>query len=370
MRRIHRAVGLAFLLFWIAQAASGAFLVFHRELDDLTLASRGDRPLDLDALVARIDRLEDERGGLATAIFSSTGYSDRYDVHFEDAAGTTILRLDGHGRPLRERALEAPIRQGGIYLAVNRLHRNLLAGPGGAWIVGVSGILLVANILIGLRLAWPARAQWRKALLPRPVRSAPAATYGRHRALGLWLGAPALVTIGCGVLLAFEGGTARLLGAEGARPPQREREAAATIIGPAEAARAGLRLYPEADFTGLLIPSAASGLYTVFLRQPLEPDQPEGATRIFVAADTGTVVGSFDPLRAEPAERFMGLLFPIHTGRIGGYAGRFAVLAIGLWLIAMVALGLLLWRARRGGTTRRNAPKLNKGERRAPKNPL
>lgn len=370
MRRMHRAVGLALLLFWIAQAASGTFLVFHRELDDLTLASGGDRALDLDRLAAEVKRIEDERGGRATAIFSSTGYSKRYDVHFEDAAGTSILRVDGHGQVLRERPLEAPIREGGIYLAANRFHRNLLAGPAGAWIVGVSGILLLTNILLGLRLAWPARAQWRKVLLPRPARSAPARLYGRHRMLGLWLGVPAFVTIGCGVLLAFEAGTARLLGAEGWRPPPRAASPAATMIDAADAVRAGWRLYPDAAFAGLLMPASPAGLYTVFLRQPSEPSQPEGATRIFVAGDSGTVLGRFDAVRTAPADGFMGLLFPIHTGHVGGYAGRVAVAAIGLWLIAMAALGLLLWRARHGNAARRDAPPFRTGERHATKNRL
>lgn len=369
-RAIHRWIGLAFLLFWIVQAASGVFLVFHREIDDWTLGGEAGQPLDLILLGQRIGTIEAEREATATSIFSSTGYSDRFDVHLEDeATGTvTIARVDGHGQLLRERALDAPALGGGFYLAVNRLHRHLLAGSAGAWLVGISGILLLSNILIGLKLAWPARSQWRRALRPRRTRSVPAAAYGWHRALGLWVAPLALVTISCGVLLAFEDGTARLLGAEGGTPSVQRDIVEGIFITPAEAVEAALRRYPQADFTGVQMPSAARPLYSVFLRQRSEADQAYGATRVFVEASSGSIVGAYDPLGTGAADRFMGVLLPIHSGQIGGRAGRIAVLAVGLWLIGMIALGSALWWVRRRQAARRSASKIGTGGRYAPQN--
>lgn len=350
LRRIHRAISLAFLLFWTLQAGSGVFLVFHREIDDWTLASTGDRPLDLDVLGRRVQTLEAERNAAATSIFSSTGYSNRYDVQLEEVGtGTTsTARVDGHGRLLRERAFDVPLLQGGIYLAANRLHRHLLVGAAGAWIVGISGIVLLSNLLIGLKLAWPGRAQWRKALFPRRARSPSAAVYGWHRALGLWVAPLALVTMGCGVLLAFEDGTARLLGAAGDGRPRWKATSNGAPIAPAQAAKVALDRYPGAEFTGLRMPYSGQRPYTVFLRQRGEADRPEGATRVFLDARSGQIAGSFDPLNAGAADRFMGVLEPIHTGHVGGYPGRAAVFAIGLWLVSMLCLGGALWWLRRG----------------------
>ncbi len=366
LRSIHRWVGFVCLLFWFVQAASGVFLVFHREIDGWSLGDN-DPPLDLTALDERIATITAERGANATSIFSSTGYSNHFDVHLEDDAtgAVAVARVDGQGRILRERALEAPVWDGGIYLAANRLHRHLLAGPAGAWIVGVSGVLLLSNIVVGLTLAWPAGSRWRGALMPRRTRSAPAALYTWHRALGLWIAPLALITISCGVLLAFEDGTARLLGATRKMPAGNQRSAE-TSISTAQAVEEAQRHYPGATFTGLTMPSTARPLYSVFLRQRSEPNQAYGATRVFVAATGGKVIGTFDPLREGIAVRFMSMLFPLHTGQIGGWPGRIAVLAVGLWLIGMLALGAGLGWARHRQAVQRSAPNSATGRKHAP----
>jgi uncharacterized iron-regulated membrane protein len=354
LRQIHRAVSLTFLLFWLVQATGGVFLVFHREIDDWTLASSGDRPLDMDRLGRRVQALEAERNAAATSIFSSTGYSNRYDIHFEGIGTGTewTARVDGHGRLLRVRAFDAPLVEGGLYLAANRLHRHLLAGASGAWIVGISGIALLFNIFLGLKLAWPGRPQWRKALLPRLGRSRPVAVYGWHRALGLWLAPLAIVIVACGVLLAFEDQTAGLLGAHGERR-QWTASPGSAPVSPAQAVRAALERFPDAEFAGLRMPADGRPVYTVFLRQRSEADRPEGATRVFVGGSSGQIVGAFDPLNAGAADRFMSILKPIHTGGVAGYPGRVAAAATGAWLIAMISLGGALWWMRRRQSARR-----------------
>ncbi len=101
----HRWVGVVCLLFWFVQAASGVFLVFHREIDEWSL-SGNDPPLDLNALGEWVAAISAERGTTATSIFSSTGHFNRFDVHLEDdtTGAVTVARVDGQGRLLRERA--------------------------------------------------------------------------------------------------------------------------------------------------------------------------------------------------------------------------------------------------------------------------
>lgn len=349
LRNIHRWISLVFLVFWVVQAASGAFLVFHREIDDWTLRTDVDAPLDLHLLGDGIGAIEAERNAVATDVFSSTGYSTRFDVVLEDDAtgSVTIARVDGHGGLLRERASDAPLLGGGVYLAVNRIHRHLLAGETGAWIVRISGIVLLSNILIALRLAWPARSRWRRTLLPARTRSKSAAVHGWHRAFGLWLAPLALVVVSCGVLLAFENDVARLLGAEGDRPPIQADAVGDTVIAPMTAVGTAMRSYPDATFTGVQMPYDGSPFYSVFLRQSSEPRQAYGATRVFVGASSGKIVGTIDPRHASIADRLMGVLLPIHSGQIGGWPGRIAVLTVGFWLIGVTVLGSTLWWVRR-----------------------
>lgn len=372
LRRVHRTISLVFVLFWIAQATSGLFLAFHRETDDLTLVSTGDRPLNLEAITARIRTLEAERNADASSVFSSTGYSNRYDVHFEDrVTGVNfVVRTDGHGKTLRERPFDAPLLQGGIYIAANRFHRHLLAGDAGAWIVGISGIFLLTNMIAGLKLAWPGRTKWRKALFPSRGRRRSAAAYGWHRALGLWIAPVALIVVASGVLLTFENGTATLLGAKGSERPTSKATANRVEITPAGAVRVALARFPDSSFTGLQIPSGENLLYQVYLRQRSEPNQPEGATRVFVESTSGRIAGVFDPLIAPPADRFISALKPIHTGQITGYLGRAGVFAVGVWLIAMISLGMILWWTRRAHSAARKASSPTTGAQHATQKPI
>lgn len=349
LRAVHRVVSLAFVVFWIIQALSGAFLVFHREIDDLA-NSGPTRQLDPDALGERLERLKEAHSGaVVTSVFLTSRLGSHYDATVEDEnIGTTeIIRLNGSGDVLLQRQLDAPVLEGGLYRAANRLHRTLLAGEVGAWIVGISGFLLLTNLLLGLKLAWPAARQWKKTLLPKRARSKAANLYGLHRALGLWAAPLALVTVACGVLLAFERGTETLVGAAQVRPPKITEPAAAAPVGPSVAIQAALERYPEADFSGMILPFGSRQVYQVHLRQEGEPPQTHGATRVYVSANTGRVIGIYDPAEASPGNQFMAFLFPLHTGQIGGIAGRLVVLSLGIWLLTMIALGLSLWWARR-----------------------
>lgn len=357
LRLVHRWASLMFFLFWIIQATSGAFLVFHREIDDWTLQTDGDRPLNLSLLVHGIAKLETERNATATSLFSSTGYSMRYDVYLESRTTNvaSVARVDGHGRLLRERGFNSPAFDGGIYLAANRIHRHLLAGPTGAWIVRISGILLVTNIVVGLTLAWPKRSHLRRVLLPGLKHFNAVAVFGLHRAIGLWMAPFALIVVSFGVLLAFEGDIARLLGAKGDGPIVLSSPVPVQTVTHMEAIRAAMVRYPNAEFTGVLMPFDGSSVYSVFLRQPTEADQAFGATRVFVDGSSGEVVGTFDPLSAGRADSFISYWYPLHTGQIGGWTGRVAVMAIGLWLIGMIALGSILWWLRRRQSARHEA---------------
>lgn len=348
LRKAHKYVSLVFLLFWAVQALSGIFLVFHREIDELATAAPA-QALDVNRLGSAVQRIEAQNPGMAASSIFLTSESGRhFDLMLEDDTGAShIVRLDGQGRALLQRPLEAPITRGGAYIWANRLHRTLLAGSVGAWIVGISGVLLLTNLFVALRIAWPGFRQLRQAVLPKRARSAAAKLFSLHRALGLWLAPLALVTISCGVLLAFERGTERIVGAEQVRPPRVDALEAGRPVSPAEAISLALKRFPASEFSGAILPSGSRSVYQIFLRQPGEARQTHGATRVYVSARSGRIARAYDPLKAPAANRFMDILFPIHTGQIGGTPTRLLVLIIGVWLLTMIGLGLALWNSRR-----------------------
>ena len=348
--RAHRWASLVAALLWSVQASTGIFAVFHWELDDATVAGEA-RALDLEAIERRAMALAAPGQGLSVdSIWTSAGAANRFDI-FLDAqppAKGQVVRVDGTGNILRVRADGERRTNGGWVETLVVLHQSLLAGDAGRWIIGGSGILLLANIVAGALLAWPRAGQWRRALLPRAAPAGAPRLYAWHRAIGLWAMLPAACVVCAGVLLAFEATTEQIVAASAVEPPALLLPAGtAPRVGLAESVRTALARYPGAIVSGIGFPSAESAWWAVRLRQPGEWRRAYGKTRVFVSALDGSVGADFDALAAPPGRRFVDSLFSFHTGEIAGRTGRLGALAVGVWLLAMTLLGCRLWWERR-----------------------
>jgi uncharacterized iron-regulated membrane protein len=124
---VHRWLGLFLALFWIVQAASGIVLVFRWEIEDATVP--GARvPVDLIALGKRIEATTRERG-VVSSLWATSAAADRFDIYYTDsAAAERILRVDGAGRVLRDRASDLKVAEGAIFDSLTAFHRSLFAG--------------------------------------------------------------------------------------------------------------------------------------------------------------------------------------------------------------------------------------------------
>ncbi len=67
---------------------------------------------------------------------------------------------------------------------------------------------------------------------------------------------------------------------------------------------------------------------------------------LFVSATNGRILSDHPSTGAPVGRRFVDSIYPFHTGQWAGIAGRLLVLLQGIWLIAMIILGLQLWRTR------------------------
>jgi uncharacterized iron-regulated membrane protein len=344
---IHRYVSLTLALFWLLQALTGVLLVFRWELDDAFLPG-AKPPADFSAIERRIDALQAAWPRWTPAsIWSSASAAGRYDVTLENAVTgeARTWRVDGAGRILRSTAPHDRVSNGALYDTLTTLHQTLFLGDRGRWLIGASGLLLLSNILLALSLALPAAGRWRAALFPRPRGGARAWSYGWHRALGLWVAAPAAGLALCGAAMSFEDPLRTWLGAE-VRPPTAIIPAPREV-GPADAIRQALARRPEAAVSGVVFPSADAPWYRIRLLQAGEPRQAFGRTTVYVSAADGRILDDYDTLHAPWRTRFFDLLYPLHTGQILGPLGRIAALLVGFWLMAMCGLGVFLWGLRR-----------------------
>ena len=336
---MHRWLGLIAAVLWLLQALTGMFAVFHWEIDDAITAG-AHRATDLGAIERKVTVLA------PIDIWSTAGAPDRYDVNVTGR----VIRIDGTGNVLRIRRDDEMFAHGGIVDTLVRLHQSLLADDAGKWVTGTSGVLLLSNLIFGIIAAWPRAGQWKQALQPSRSSSRVASLYSWHRAAGLWLAIPALCLVTAGALLAFEDGTERLLHAAPTEPPP-QPSSAPQRVGMAAAAESALVRYPGAVVSGIRFPTPENAVWKITLKQRGELQRAYGKTRVFVSAIDGRVIADFDALRAPATRWFLNHLFAFHTGEIAGTAGRIAVLVFGVWLIAMIVLGIALWSARRAVRT-------------------
>src|SRR3546814_11799418 len=122
--------------------------------------------------------------------------SDVCSSDLDGAGGPLTLRIDGAGHVLRRHAPGDGVSNGGLFVLAYDLHETVLAGNAGAWFVDISGLLLLSNIILGIKLAWPGKGHLGRALRPPSARPALARLYGWHRMAGLWLAVPDFITPG------------------------------------------------------------------------------------------------------------------------------------------------------------------------------
>lgn len=342
---VHRWVSLTVLVFWLAQVATGFAIVFHWELDDALIPTTAPSvPANASALGNTIETLTAAAGpGWSFAsLWATGGTPGRFDISIENPSLhlSQTIRVSGDGTELRRTSEDNWITQ------VVTFHQNFLAGDLGTTIVGLSGFVLFINIVMGLVLAWPGVAGFRRAFSPSSAAEGPPRTFAWHRALGLGVALPAMLLVACGVMMSFEDtGLAGLHTAPRLPPaaPSSEKANAAQILD------AAMTRYPDATLTALLPPDDETPFYVVRLRQPGELRRVFGKTTLYVA-DSGEVVMAIAPEQRPPGNTFLDNLYPLHTGEAGGLVGRFAVMAVGLGLLTVMAFGLRLWWLRRRPT--------------------
>ena len=344
---LHRYLSLTLLAVWLIQALTGVLNVYHRELGDAALGAR-DATVDIDALGAGIERLEATRPRVSS-IYAGGGARGQFDVFVRDESDATrVVRIDARGQPLRERPWAASLGEAGLLQTSRLIHETLLAGDYGLTFVGLSGLLLLTNLVLALKLAWPRRGTWRRSLRPVSSGGAPAVAYSWHRAIGLWFGLPAAVFVAAGVLTAFGGPLESAFGPV-APEPQIASVAAAVprAVSPAQAMYIALDRYPGAQLSIVNLPDAQTPWYRVRLLQPGEPRRVFGTTTLFVHKATGEILADYDA-RAEPVQiRLLNVFYAVHTGEWLGESGRVLSLMTGLWLTGMLGLGATLWWVRR-----------------------
>jgi uncharacterized iron-regulated membrane protein len=352
VKKIHQLLGLCAAVFWLVQVVTGVLLTFRQEIDNALVAGPHATVVTA-ALGSRIESIQ-QAGGHVSSLWVTNFAVDRFDLRYTDSNGVErLMRVDGAGQDLRDGLENAPFANGGFFRTLTTIHTTLLLGDAGEWVIAVSGLLLISNLGLGLKLAWPRGGRWRQVLTWPSTRNATARVYGIHRTVGLWIALPLLMVFAAGFALCFDDGVEQALGVVRPTPTIAAADTAGAGLSPgggvlpARALDIALARYPGSTLTALSMPTDKQAWYRVRVRAPGEVRRMYGTTTVFLSAATGAVLLEY-PASSAPFVRFLyDAIYPLHTGELGGAAGRALLAVLGLALLTMGVFGIRLWLALR-----------------------
>lgn len=346
---VHRWAGLALGLHWLLLAATGCVLVFHREIEAGVLAPR--------ITVEGSPQVE-----RAIAAVRAAGGSNvtRVMIQGEPVRAFRIFAtLDGQAQIVLVGAVDAALldstptgggsSQSGIIRGIYKFHQQLLLGDSGEILVGTSGLFLLISVAIGVKIAWPARRQWRAAMFPRLAGKPWQKLFLLHRSTGLLVALPLCLSATTGAAIVWSDTLRGALIASGVASElstsfDGEGE---IVIAPDTAIRSAMTAMPHARFSRIDLPTAGRPAYTVHLRQPGELRAILGTSMIAIDGRTGAILSSRNATQLPWGDRVLDSLFALHNGEWLGVAGRLILFSSGLALLFLAVSGLCVWWKRR-----------------------
>lgn len=350
---IHLWLGLIVGALWALQGLTGAMMVFNRDIQPLILRASPTEGefLPLDQI---FDRASASAGERVTQLENFTPEPHLLLAYYEDAAGQTKqLVVDARdGTVLDRRDPKVMMPSGGsTWYWLLRLHESLLAGENGPILVGVSGLLLLSSVIMGLVIAWPKRRQWGALFSPLKWRTTAQRLYGWHRMTGVMLGAALIFSATCGTYLAFAPILRPMFASTGHFIAPFKAKPTETLAKPAISAQDALDIarsrFPGSILVRSTLPSEKAPVFGFRLLQRDEWRRWAGTTTIFIEPANGEVISTYNPLTAPFLNKLNDNFYPLHTGEAGGPLLRIFVFFGGLSLPTLYILGVWGWARRR-----------------------
>ena len=344
LQRLHLWLGLSVGLVYALIALSGSVLAFQQPWLRAAYPQLAAHALpDATQRAAVLTRIADEwqPRGLRAADLPLADLPV-WQLYFKDGARRYLDPADGS-------LLLTRARNGDTLQVLHDWHTHLLAGKRGELLLGVIGWLALFLLVSGPLLWWPGRRHLLASL--RPHAQPPTRRWASwHRGAGI-LSLPLLVLVSLtGTLMIYGAGTAQLLRSAFGDPAKTPVPAAlATQAVPIDwnaVLVAAQQAMPGAELHRLTLPTARNA-QVVIRAQARGEWHPVGRSTIWLDPSKPSVLASDDATRDGTGTRINDAIYPLHSGRVGGWAWQLAVAFAGLLPPFFVVTGFLFWRARK-----------------------
>ncbi len=341
LKRLHQLIGLVIALYMLVMAGTGALLTYK------------------DPILAR---LIPEVGGEVTILGPAAQAEKLAEIETRYAVpGVRSVKLPREGMNAyklylnnkEERLLNAstledvrdPLGAFGFFVVLFDIHHRLAAGETGEEIVGILGLVTLFSLVSGLYLWWP----WRKGYRLRnliPVNGRSSAYRLSHVTLGATV-APLLIlnTVTGASMIYSTSVRTGLTGIFGGERPVSTQQA--EIADPRTALfEEKAATFPEGLATIYIPKRTEDGAYSLRLQMPAEW-HPNGRSTVTVNKKAGTVA-FYDAPAAALGHNIADTIYPLHSGKTGGYLWQalVALTGIGGFLLAYAGLSAYIRRRR------------------------
>jgi uncharacterized iron-regulated membrane protein len=345
---IHRYVGLVAAIPLLLSGVSGALVEFELEIDRaLNPAYWNVRPqtnlLSCEAIADAVRKAYPKE--VVSSLTLPSGPGIAVAVNLKNGLSVTV-------DPYTGQVLGARASSHTFVAHLHQFHKNLLLGPWGSHINGISALLAVLTSFTGLFLWWKRKAFSIKWSAPwRRV------NYDAHHAVGIVALIPWVLLGLTGSAIAFEEyarpALYRLTGSTvPAQPTVKSNFVKGTKPITIDAALdAASRALPGAQIVVALIPSSPTGTFTFFMKFP-EDRTPAGRSRVVVDRYSGQIVWLENSRTAVAGTRLWNKNRMIHTGDIFGWPTRILAAAASLLLALQGISGAWMWWGRKRKTVR------------------
>ncbi|EHK65471.1 PepSY-associated TM helix domain-containing protein [Achromobacter arsenitoxydans] len=352
MRRLwlscHRWMALSLGSILILSGLTGALLVVARPLDrllhpDYFTAQGGSaaQPVSLESLrrglaaefgpqAAFTFRPPREPGETMQVLVKAQG-GWRGTVYLDPASGREQGRRgDGEG----------------LVAIVYKLHSALMLEQTGKAVLAWTALAYLVLLVSGLVLWWPRK--WPPSLRMVVNKGALRAVFDIHRNGGAILALLLAVSIATGAYLAWRpiggwitlaSGQQQVVAPKLPPPPDGHERAVPTLDEMASHARA---VFPGAAIGYVLYTPHSDRPMAIRMRVPDDP-HPNGRSTVWFDPRDGRVLAAQRWSELDPGTRINSVMYPLHTGELGGVAGETVVALLGLGLGALGISGIWLW---------------------------
>lgn len=357
MRRVwlkaHRwlALGIGWLLALVALA--GAILVLAQPLDRLAHSELFKAGQGAAASSAAAVTLESIRAQLAAEFGAKTSFTLRPPrvpgetlraiVRGESWNGTVYLH------PVTGQEQGRRGEHDGFVNLLFEFHSSLLLEDAGKGILAGIALAYLALLISGVVLWWPKR--WPPALKIELRKGLLRGMFDLHRTGGVFLGLLIAVSIATGAYMAWRPLSAfvtTLSGASPVKPPKISKD------GPAPAAAVSLdelvararAQFANAPVGYIQLPAEADRPVRIRLRLADDP-HPNGLTSVWLHPKSGAMLAAHRWDELDPGARAYSVIYPLHTGELGGVLLEAVTFIVGLALAMLGITGIWLWWRRR-----------------------